>query len=116
MIILNTSASQTIKIIPKLNNSNVNYDYLKLEFTNETTKTKYVKDWNDWYFENDILNVRFPNNFLVENTFYNLRIYVYAQTIYKDRVFCTNQIQGSYSINNGAYTFPNIDNNAYITI
>lgn len=116
MIILTTSASQTIKIIPTLNNSNVNYDYLKFEFTNETTKTKYVRDWSDWYYENDILNVEFPNNFLVENTFYNLRMYVNAKTIYKDRVFVTNQIQGSYSINSGEYTTPAIDNNNYITI
>jgi hypothetical protein len=62
-----------------------------------------------------------PNvNFIIlnENTFYVLRAYfdVSDVTIYKDRVFVTNQPQSSYSINNGEYTTPNIDNNSYITI
>jgi len=61
-------------------------------------------------------NVNF--SVLQENTFYVLKAYfdVSGVVIYKDRVFVTNQSQGSYSINNGQYTTPSIDNNNYITI
>jgi hypothetical protein len=61
-------------------------------------------------------NVNF--SILQENNFYVLKAYfdVSNVIIYKDRVFVTNQSQDSYSINNGQYLTPTIDNNSYITI
>jgi hypothetical protein len=67
------------------------------------------------------LNILQPNehlSFLVQDNFYNLKVYFENTTdvIYKDRIFCTNQSTAIYSINNLEYTLPNIDNNDYITI
>jgi hypothetical protein len=50
---------------------------------------------------------------LKEDRFYNLTIYNGTEIVYKDKVFCTSQI--NYSINNGAY-IQNESNNDYITL
>jgi hypothetical protein len=50
---------------------------------------------------------------LKENRFYNLTIYDNNEIVYRDKVFCTSQI--NYSINNGEY-IQNETNNDYITL
>jgi hypothetical protein len=50
---------------------------------------------------------------LQENRFYNLTVYNSTEIIYRDKLFCTSQT--NYSINNGAYT-QNESNNDYITL
>lgn len=116
MIILTTSDSQNFKIIPaSVNIANT----LAFEFTNEITKIIYTK-YPIYNYYNDLLDVLIDiSDFAQENTFYNLKVYLADDifvTLYKDKVFVTNQAQSSYSINNGQYTTPNIDNNSYITI
>lgn len=118
MIILTTSASQTFPIIP-IQQVDLSGNSIRLEFTNETTKEVITKTATTRTSTNDIYYLGSTDlSFLKENTFYLLKAYfnVSGVIIYKDRVFVTNQSQSSYSINNGQYTSPNIDNNNYITI
>jgi hypothetical protein len=115
MIILTTSANQTFPIIP-ISQTDLIGNSIRLEFTNETTKEVVTKTATTRTSINDIYYLSSNDlSFLKENTFYVLRVYfsVTGNTIYKDGVFCTNQPKSSYSINNGEYTLPNIDNNFY---
>jgi hypothetical protein len=115
MIILTTDTEQTFPIIP-ISQTDLNNSDIRLEFTNETTKEVVTITDTTRQSINDINYLNSNElSFLKENTFYVLRVYfsVTDNTIYKDRVFCTNQPKISYSINNGDYTLPNIDNNFY---
>lgn len=115
MIILTTSANQTFPIIP-ISQTDLIGNSIRLEFTNETTKEVVTKTATTRTSINDIYYLSSNDlSFLKENTFYVLKAYfnVSGVIIYKDRVFCTNQPKSSYSINNGDYTLPNIDNNFY---
>jgi hypothetical protein len=116
MKVLRQNQDDTITIIPTVNTT---LDNLVFEFTDETTKTVYLREpyFTDFALDLATYSV-ITSNFLKENTFYNLKVYlrddVYA-TVYKDRVFCIaddTTIQ-DYSINQGQYTLPNIDNNFY---
>lgn len=116
MIILTTSDSQNFKIIPaSVNIANT----LVFEFTNEITKIIYTK-YTIYNYYNDLLDVLIDiSDFAQENTFYNLKVYLADDifvTLYKDKVFVTNQDINTYSINEGQYVTPTIDNNSYITI
>ena len=116
MIILRQNFDETITIIPTVNTTLVS---LVFEFTDETTKTVYLREpyFTDFTFDLATYSV-ITSNFLKENTFYNLKVYNRDDTesiYYKDRVFCIaneTTIQ-DYSINEGQYTLPNIDNNFY---
>jgi hypothetical protein len=115
MIILTTSANQTFPIIP-ISQTDLIGNSIRLEFTNETTKEVVTKTATTRTSINDIYYLSSNDlSFLKQNTFYVLKAYfnVSGNTIYKDRVFVTNQPKSSYSINNGDYTLPNIDNNFY---
>jgi hypothetical protein len=115
MIILTTSANQTFPIIP-ISQTDLIGNSIRLEFTNETTKEVVTKTATTRTSINDIYYLSSNDlSFLKQNTFYVLKAYfnVSGVTIYKDRVFVTNQPKNSYSINNGEYTLPNIDNNFY---
>jgi hypothetical protein len=115
MIILTTSANQTFPIIP-ISQTDLIGNSIRLEFTNETTKEVVTKTATTRTSINDIYYLSSNDlSFLKQNTFYVLKAYfnVSGVTIYKDRVFVTNQPKSSYSINNGDYTLPNIDNNFY---
>ena len=118
MIILTTSATQWFPIIP-ISQVDPFGNTIILEFTNETTKEVTARTVTTQASVNDIYYVNNTNlSFLKENNFYVLRVYFEGSgiTIYKDRIFATNQPQSSYSINSGQYTTPAIDNNNYITI
>jgi len=118
MIILTTSASQTFPIIP-ISQTDSSANSIILEFTNETTKEVTLKTVTTRVSVNDVYYVtNTALSFLKENTFYVLKVYFNVTNIiiYKDRVFVTNQSQGSYSINNSQYVTPTINNNSYITI
>jgi len=115
MIILTTSANQTFPIIP-ISQTDLIGNSIRLEFTNETTKEVVTKTATTRTSINDIYYLSSNDlSFLKQNTFYVLKAYfnVSGVIIYKDRVFVTNQPKNSYSINNGDYTLPNIDNNYY---
>ena len=121
MIILTTSADQTFPIISK-RFFNPNNEDASLLIEDETTKTIFSYNlFAKVSTVNDITNIELnlTNILLKENTFYIFTIALGEnadEIIYKDRVFVTNQAQSSYSINNGQYTSPSIDNNNYITI
>jgi hypothetical protein len=116
MIVLNKNLDLPITIIPTVNTTLLD---LVFEFTDETTKTVYLREpyFTDFTFDLATYSV-VTSNFLKENTFYNLKVYLrddVEKTVYKDRVFCIADdatIQ-DYSINEGQYTLPNIDNNFY---
>jgi hypothetical protein len=116
MTILNKNQDQPIYIIPTFNVNGVN---LVFEFIDETTKLVYLREpyFTDFSLDLATFGV-ITSNFLKENTFYNLKVYNRSSTeliYYKDRVFCIADdatIQ-DYSINEGEYTLPNIDNNFY---
>jgi hypothetical protein len=116
MIVLNKNQDEPITIIPTFN---VNGVALMFEFTDETTKLVYTREPLSFGFSFDLATYSvITSNFLKENTFYNLKVYMRDDvftTVYKDRVFCIaddTTIQ-DYSINQGEYTLPNIDNNFY---
>lgn len=116
MIILTTEIQQAFTVIPKSNS----WSILSIQFQEETTKALHTVDAETIVFIKDVLWIVASNLvFLKQNEFYNLRMFVdddSQEVFYKDRVFCTNQPESSYSINNGQYTTPAIDNNNYITI
>ena len=121
MIILSPidPAEIIIKIIPMFN---VDFEQaiLSFEFINETTKTVYTRFADSFSNEKDLVIFTFSDiDFLQENAFYNLKVYWrddVFRIVYKDRVFCTSQDINTYSINEGQYLTPTIDNNNYITI
>ena len=117
MIIIQYSDS-LISFIPKFN---FNGAVLQFQFTNETTKEVTTREPYLLQYSNDIVIASvIMDDFIEPETFYNLKIVLrdaLEETLYKDRLYWTsNQSIDSYSINNGDYTTPNIDNNSYITI
>jgi hypothetical protein len=116
MIVLRQTFDENITIIPTVNTTLL---ALVFEFTDETTKTVYTREPSQVVYQKDLTNsVVVTSDFLQVNTFYNLKVYNRDATesiYYKDRVFCIaddTTIQ-DYSINQGEYTLPNIDNNFY---
>jgi len=116
MIVLKQTFDQPITIIPTINTNGAN---LVFEFTDETTKLVYLREPYFTVFALDLATFSvITSNFLQVNSFYNLKVYNRDATeliYYKDRVFCIADdatIQ-DYSINEGEYTLPNIDNNFY---
>jgi hypothetical protein len=120
MIVLTTQTTQNIGIIPIYQQDPINSgNAFMMEFTNETTKEVFTVQASSVAYIFDYVQLTSTAlTFLKENTFYNLKVYFQnSNTItYKDRVICTNQSIDTFSINNGEYTLPNIDNNNYITI
>lgn len=118
MIILTTSANQSFPTIP-IKQFDIDGNDIFMVFINETTKETHSLEASNRIPLNDILYIGNENmDFLKEGIFYTLNVY-FANTqelIYKDIVFVTNQPKATYSINNGQYVTPNIDNNNYITI
>lgn len=120
MIILNTNTSQQFPTIPLRVVDEEDMD-IWIEFQNETTKEYWNLFSSVRYLDRDILWLGFNEDelvFLTENTFYALKVYFVGtnEIIYKDTVFCTSQNIKTYSINEGQYIVPDIDNNSYITI
>jgi len=143
MILLNTSAvAQALSIIPR------NYtEQFSMSIRDDSTNVSVFYEINNAITSGNYLN--FDNVFspiLVENHFYDLRLYVdynywntnyslwelYDQVwnldskliedIYKDKIFCTDQDidqlnkNDYYQINKGQYITYNGSNNDYIVI
>ena len=112
MIVLTTNLIQAFSIIQTREVVGV----VSLEFTNETTKEVYLRTASS-LIHTDLLEFNVINlDFLIQDNFYNLKVTNDNEIIYLDRIFCTDQSNATYSINNNAYTKPTIDNNDYITI
>jgi len=54
-----------------------------------------------------VTNLVFP---IIENKFYTLTILNGTDVVYRDKIFCTNQIIEEFSINNNVYTQRTSDN------
>lgn len=118
MIILTTELNQSFPIIP-IQEVDLDNNDLYFIMTDETTQNSYTRQITFRSSQSDIYYIGITDfDFLKENTFYNIKVMFTNtnQIIYKDRVFCTNQPKETYTINDGVYTLPNIDNNNYITI
>lgn len=107
MIVLKeTASSQTFKIIPR----SMNADTLTL--VNETTGEETIYNISitqlDYYAVIDeVLDLK-------ENNFYKLTVSNGSEIVYKDKVFCTNQVIENFTVNNNEYTSYSSDND-YIT-
>lgn len=117
MILLNSIDNfQQFPIIPTKRIGNIYVDFIdeatKDIFTFQPSTIEYV---DLFYVEINGLSLT-----LKENNFYTVRVYIITmgieENIYIDRAFCTNQPKETFSINDGEYSFPNIDNNNYIII
>jgi hypothetical protein len=53
---------------------------------------------------------------LVENRFYDMTCKFGSDVIYKDRIFCTDQVIADYTVNKNVYTTENTYNNDYIIL
>lgn len=75
---------------------------------NETTSVEVVIpatfEINDYYLSTiNVLNLK-------ENTFYNLTILNNGKIVYKDKVFCTNQVIKDFTVNENQYIENNTTN------
>jgi len=68
-------------------------------------------DLIDTYFQQEdyFLKISIPLT-LTENTFYNLNIFNKDKVIYKDKVFCTNQVIKDFTVNENQYVENNTTN------
>tara|TARA_R110000772_G_C13094495_1_gene418986 strand:+ start:30 stop:362 length:333 start_codon:yes stop_codon:yes gene_type:complete len=99
MIILKTEATaQTFKFIPR------EYTATSIIITDEDENTSVtyspVFSTIKYYLQTSI--TFFP--LLREGTFYTLEVLNESSIIYRDIVFCTDQVLSTYSINEGQYT------------
>ena len=80
---------------------------LRDEETNEETTIETVFSIDKYYAVTSLI---FP---IKQNKFYTLTILNGSDVVYKDKIFCTNQIKEDFSINNNVY-IQNSSNNDYI--
>jgi len=129
MKILTTSTdSQTIRVIPRSYPDDLTIK-VRDDSTNEiVTYTLESNEWNytdetwqalnvDWstiggYFEEEGYLVIENEYALIENRFYDLElINESGEVIYKDKIFCTNQLPSDYSVNNDGIYYEEVDEN-----
>ena len=96
MIVLQESASaQEIKFIPR----SYSADRVVLKDEQKNTKVEILGTFtqDSYYLKSDIIFS------LKQDRFYELTVKNNTEVVYRDRIFCTNQSVGSYSINNNEY-------------
>lgn len=110
MIVLQQSnEEQTFMCIPRVYAESIELS-LYDEQRNTTTTVEVTSDIvGDNYYVSGVFD-------LTENFFYVITLLSDDQVIYKDRVFCTNQIIDNYSINAGVYIEQPDADNEYIII
>jgi hypothetical protein len=106
MIILKEqSTAQTLKFIPRSYGADT--IVLRNETTNEIQTISATFTLDSYYLSTSkIFDLK-------ENTFYNLTIKNGVEVVYKDRVFCTNQVLKDYTVNKDEYV-ANVTNNDFI--
>lgn len=110
MKILTTSTSaQTLKIIPREYQANIDV-ILRDNSTNESTTYSVATSTSGDYMT---FNLTLS---LVENRFYDMTCKFGSNVIYKDKIFCTDQVIADYTVNEGQYTTENSYNNDYIIL
>lgn len=106
MIILKEQATaQTLTFIPRVYSANT--IVLRNETTNEETTISATFALSSYYLTTTTI---FD---LKENTFYNLTIKNGSNIVYKDIIFCTNQANDTYTVNQNQYV-ANVTNNEFI--
>lgn len=97
MIVLTSDLTpQTFNFIPR----SAAFDLV--EITDELTNKTVVIDTYT-FTQGDYISTFEAEFNLVENHFYILTIKNASDTIYKDKIFCTNQSLVTFSVNNGQY-------------
>jgi len=110
MKILTTSTSaQTLKIIPREYQSNIDV-ILRDTSTNESTTYSVTTSTSGDYMTFDLTLS------LVENRFYDMTCKFGSDVIYKDKIFCTDQVIADYTVNKNQYTTENTYDNDYIIL
>jgi hypothetical protein len=96
MIILKEqSTAQTLKFIPRSYGADT--IVLRNETTNEIQTISATFTLDSYYLSTSkIFDLK-------ENTFYNLTIKNGVEVVYKDKVFCTNQVLKDYTVNKDEY-------------
>ena len=97
MIVLTTVLTpQTFNFIPRSSTFDL------VQITDELTNTTVIISTYT-FTEGDYFSTLESEFNLVENRFYILTIKDGFNTIYKDKIFCTNQSLITFSVNNGQY-------------
>ena len=110
MKILSTSTSaQTLKIIPREYQANIHV-VLRDNSTNTSTTYSVATSTSGDYMTFDLTLS------LVENRFYDMTCKFGSNVIYKDKIFCTDQVVADYTVNEGQYTTENSYDNDYIIL
>tara|TARA_R100000781_G_C4075912_1_gene126069 strand:+ start:1104 stop:1442 length:339 start_codon:yes stop_codon:yes gene_type:complete len=112
MIILRpNNLSQELKFIPR------EYIADKVILHNEETNTSQEYTGLTWSQEAYYLttNIAFVTPELKNNTFYTLKVMNGTKIIYRDRIFCTDQLVAEYSMNKDEYV-ENETTNEYIVL
>lgn len=105
MIILRKqTTAQSLTFIPRVMSANT--IVLRNETTNEETTITASFSLSSYYLTTSTV---FD---LDENTFYNLTIKNGANIVYKDIIFCTNQPNDTYTVNQNQYV-ANVTNNEF---
>ena len=110
MKILTTSTSaQTLKIIPRDYQANIDV-VLRDNSTNTSTTYSVATSTSGDYMTFDLTLS------LVENRFYDMTCKFGSNVIYKDKIFCTDQVVADYTVNKSQYTTENSYDNDYIIL
>jgi hypothetical protein len=105
MIILRKqTTAQSLTFIPRVMSANT--IVLRNETTSEETTISATFSLSSYYLTTTTV---FD---LDENTFYNLTIKNGANIVYKDIIFCTNQANDTYTVNENQYV-ANVTNNEF---
>jgi|TARA_R110000744_G_scaffold149643_1_gene262827 hypothetical protein len=111
MIILTTSVlAQQLKFIPR------EYSASSIVITDNDTNTPVTYTGltfatNKYYLQGDVTF----SPILVEGRFYTLKVLNGANVVYKDNIFCTDQVVSVYTINKDVYT-EHATTNEYVVI
>lgn len=118
MIYLTTDPENKISLIPRKTLFPIGAtEELQYQLYNETTKETIISNVANVEETSDIFDVTINDFQLVQNTFYELTLIGnLSKILYKDRIFCTDQIIDNFTINEGVYISAQTDNNNYITI
>ena len=102
MIILQSSTdSQTFSFIPREYTQGTTYT---IKIKNESTNTEVFSSTEttftavDYYYQYSSVFT------LVEDTMYMLEINNSSETVFKDKIFCTNQNVTTYNVHNNEFT------------
>ena len=96
MIILKEQIEpQTITFIPRELNATT------IVLRNETTNIETTIEADFYLYDYYLTAVEVFD--LKENTFYNITIYNNSDIVYKDKVFCTNQVIEDFTVNENQY-------------